>query len=119
MSDPPLARARSSFNKDKAIGTFSISPPAQQQQMPSAMQGDAELPAWFTPHRLLAMFCAVHVFVYLDRGKEWSAVFITQHSGTMTASCRAHLEQRSQRIGADREPSRGDWHPRGVQYDLL
>lgn len=25
-------------------------------------------PAWFTPRRLLAIFCAVNILIYLDRG---------------------------------------------------
>jgi len=25
-------------------------------------------PAWFTPRRLLAIFCAVNILLYLDRG---------------------------------------------------
>ena len=43
-------------------------PMTSQDQQPSIDPDASELPEWYTPKRLLGLFCGVSFLVYLDRG---------------------------------------------------
>lgn len=78
-------------------------------------------PKWFTPARLLAIFCCTNLMVYLDRGEAVCCVMdqapasfpaFTSMKITHTLhSCRLDCQQWCEWISTQRHQPCRDWHP--------